>query len=60
MTGEEKEVIRRLVCVVNDFLPNIGTCCLQDYENLNTALHKAHTLLGDAFPDHDERVYRDL
>ena len=36
----ELELLRRLVAkgyaVVNDFLPNVGRCALQDYERLNT------------------------
>jgi len=57
MTVEETETMRRLVCVVNDFLPNIKNCCLQDYSNLNIALRQARDLLGDAMPDDDQRVY---
>ena len=32
------ELIQMLVDVINDFLPNIGNCALQDYGRLNTAL----------------------
>jgi hypothetical protein len=36
--------------VVNDFLPNIGRCALQDYGALNQFLLEAEKVNGDAEP----------
>lgn len=35
------ELIKLLVEVIEDFMPNIGKCALQDYGRLNTALIEA-------------------
>lgn len=42
----DTELIQMLVDVVDDFLPNIGQCALQDYGRLNTAMIEARVRLG--------------
>ncbi|MES2367163.1 MAG: hypothetical protein V4563_14900 [Pseudomonadota bacterium] len=42
--------IADLQAVVNDFMPNIGQCALQDYGRLNRALLEATRLLNDNGP----------
>jgi hypothetical protein len=37
----DTELIQMLVDVVNDFMPNIGNCALQDYGRLNLAMIEA-------------------
>ena len=37
---------RKLTEVVEDFMPNIGKCVLQDYGRLNEALIESNRLLG--------------
>jgi len=37
---------RKLTAVVEDFMPNIGKCVLQDYGRLNEALLESTRLLG--------------
>jgi hypothetical protein len=41
----DRELIQMLVEVVEDFLPNIGVCALQDYGRLNTAMIEAKARL---------------
>ena len=43
----DKELIQMLVDVIQDFLPNIGNCALQDYGRLNTALIEADKRLKE-------------
>jgi hypothetical protein len=40
-----RKLISDLVAVIDDFLPNIGKCVLQDYGRLNTALIEAREFL---------------
>lgn len=35
---ELKRLLKDAVLVIEDFLPNIGRCALQNYERLNTVL----------------------
>jgi hypothetical protein len=44
-TMTDRELIQMLVDVVEDFLPNIGMCALQDYGRLNTAMMEAKARL---------------
>ena len=44
----EYELIKLLSEVIDDFLPNIGTCVLQDYGKLNTALIESAKYLEKA------------
>lgn len=41
----DTELIQMLLDVVEDFMPNIGQCALQDYGRLNTALIEANKRL---------------
>lgn len=43
---ELENLARKLTAVVEDFLPNIGKCVLQDYGQLNDALMESTRLLG--------------
>jgi hypothetical protein len=40
------EVINELLLVVEDFMPNVGRCALQNYQRLNEAPIKARALLA--------------
>jgi len=44
----DTELIKMLVEVIEDFLPNIGKCALQDYGRLNHALIEADKRLKAA------------
>jgi hypothetical protein len=41
----DTQLIQMLLDVVEDFLPNIGVCALQDYGRLNTAMIEAKARL---------------
>ena len=43
---EDTKLIQMLTDVVEDFLPNIGTCALQDYGRLNEAMIASSKRLG--------------
>lgn len=40
-----EELIPRLVAVIDDFLPNVGRCALQNYGELNSSLVDARAIL---------------
>lgn len=42
-----KDLVRMAVAVVEDFLPNIGRCALQDYDRLNTFLIESKKALEE-------------
>ena len=44
--SEDTKLIRMLTDVVEDFLPNIGSCALQDYGRLNDAMIASSKRLG--------------
>lgn len=44
---EDTKLIKMLVEVIEDFMPNIGKCVLQDYGRLNTALIEADKRLKE-------------
>ena len=46
--GSDTKLIQLLTEVVEDFLPNIGVCALQDYGRLNEALIASSNRLGKA------------
>lgn len=47
---ELENLCRKLVEVVEDFMPNIGKCVLQDYGRLNDALILSTRLIGKPKP----------
>jgi hypothetical protein len=42
---EDTKLIRTLVSIIEDFMPNIANCCLQDIGRLNTGLIEADARL---------------
>lgn len=48
---ETKALVRKLTAVVEDFLPNIGRCALQDYGRLNEALCESRAFLAEQEAD---------
>lgn len=42
-----RALVRQLHAVVEDFMPNIGKCVLQDYKRLNDTLVEARKFLGE-------------
>ena len=41
-------VIPRLIAVINDFMPNVGRCALQNYQELNEAPIAARAAIARA------------
>lgn len=46
--SDDTKLIRKLVEVIEDFMPNIGQCALQDYGRLNEALMESDARLKGA------------
>ncbi len=46
-TKRMKALIPRLVAVIDDFLPNVGRCALQNYGELNSSLVDARALMRE-------------
>lgn len=44
---EVVEVLELLIGTIDDFLPNIGKCALQDYGRLNEGLVRGRKLLSE-------------
>lgn len=44
-TDRLRDCLRRAILVIEDFMPNIGCCVLQDYERLNNVLCDSQALL---------------
>lgn len=44
-TDRLRDCLRRAILVIEDFMPNIGRCVLQDYERLNNVLCDSQALL---------------
>lgn len=44
---ELREVVKELLLVIDDFIPNIGNCALQNYKRLNDAPIRARKALAD-------------
>lgn len=44
-TENLRDCLRRAILVIEDFMPNIGRCVLQDYERLNNVLCDSRALL---------------